>query len=669
MSFLSSARRVALRARGCRRALPASGGASSSSTGGLLPRSLASAPPRLAFPRGRRAPSSSSPFSTAAAFDVNPDDDEEAPVPFASLGLHPSSLHAIHNKFKLEHTTEIQSKTFEAASSGRDVLGRARTGTGKTLAFLLPAIESALRAGRTPGDGVAVVVLSPTRELAMQIHDQAGVLASSHANGPDTDAMYGGYAKGSDLRALEDRLPFVLVATPGRLKDHMNNSYVRGRRFEEVVGEASVWVLDEADRCLDMGFRPDIEWRVQASQERQTLLFSATLPKDLRSIMAAHMRPNYLTVDCVQDFDPASHTNANVDQTFVTLPDASRGRWIAGLVDILEDIMRVQNPKDHKVICFFPTTTMCQLFSHIFSEKFGIPVLELHSKKSQSARTGISNKFRKSRRGVLFTTDVSARGVDYPDVTHVLQHGGAECRETYIHRLGRTGRAGKRGRGIIVLGHPSEEKQFINRELQGLDLRRDERYQTIVDGDHKEDDGPIEAKMEMVRRGIGQGSDPSLRKIASTTYRSLMGYMVSNMEARGHRHKADVVEHVNSLAAQMGFATEDMPKFSPRLVQAIGLQGIRGITIGRDYNADNGNGDGRGGGYGRGGDGRGGYSRGGDGRGGYSRGGGGRGGYGRGGGGRGGGSGRRREYDDNSGGRGNGRDRGERQQRWESDPY
>jgi ATP-dependent RNA helicase MSS116 len=255
------------------------------------------------------------PFSTAASSDDECDDDDDDadasggrhPHAFATIpGLHPSSLHAVTHKLGLSNMTEIQHGTFEAARGGRDVLGRARTGTGKTLAFLLPAIESALRDGRVPGPhdwkggassssstdddydddrdddddgndggglrrrrgGIAVLVLSPTRELAMQIHSQAQILASSHSNGIDrlskhpmaSQVMYGGVSRGVDIKKLEDNPPFVLVATPGRLIDHMRTSRVRGVPFSELIRGVSVFVLDEADRCLDMGFRADMEY-------------------------------------------------------------------------------------------------------------------------------------------------------------------------------------------------------------------------------------------------------------------------------------------------------------------------------------------------------------------------------------------------------------------------
>jgi len=598
----------------------------------------------------------------------NHDEDADAPPLFSSLpNLHPSSLHALEHKLKLSRMTEIQHKTFEAASSGRDVLGRARTGTGKTLAFLLPAIENALRSGRVPGPyepaphggggssdndgmgeetqqrmrgGIAALVLSPTRELAMQIHSQAQVLAASHANGLNSDhdgkeagkrhrmssqVMYGGSSRNVDLRRLEENLPFVLVATPGRLIDHMENSYVRGTPFAEIVGNVSVIVLDEADRCLDMGFRKDMEYilgmrghfqelavqrgqrELAAERSSQTLLFSATIPKDLRSIMASHMRPDYLTVDCVRDVDPATHTNEKVDQSFVTLPAptnaADGGRWISGLVDLLEDISHIQNPDDYKVVVFFPTTNACQFFSHIFNRIYRIPVMEIHSKKTQKNRTVTSDRFRKFRKGILFTTDVSARGVDYPDVTHVIQYGSAEGRETYIHRLGRTGRAGKKGRGILVLGAESEQHKFVYGELKGLDVRQDDRLQALVEGNVVAEEGYggggvkgamrrkeiNEERLQKIQRGIGEGSDQNLQDMASHMYRSLLGYNATKIQNLG-MDRFEMVQYVNSIAEQLGFRRDGLPRISYKVAETLRLQGIPGVNVGGDRGGDRGGG-------------------------------------------------------------------------------
>jgi CRISPR/Cas system-associated endonuclease/helicase Cas3 len=202
--------------------------------------------------------------------------------------LHPLSKRAIIEVMGLTTMTEIQARTFEAASTGNDVLGRARTGTGKTLAFLLPAIERILQSGDYhAGQNIGILIVSPTRELASQIADQAEKLLTFH---PDTkvQVMFGGTNMKTDINQLNRRLPTVLVATPGRLLDHLESTTMaRGGKFgKDIMSKTPVVVLDETDRLLDMGFRKAITKILNfmpRGEKRQTLLFSATIPPDCTS--------------------------------------------------------------------------------------------------------------------------------------------------------------------------------------------------------------------------------------------------------------------------------------------------------------------------------------------------------------------------------------------------
>ena len=547
------------------------------------------------------------------------------PSTFADFEIHPASLHALEHKFRVTVPTEIQRLTFDAAASGRDVLGRARTGTGKTLAFLLPAVENALRSGRVPGPhghevppaedgrpprrgGVAVLIIAPTRELAVQIHGQAQLLASSHANwdgGEESESeskyrmascvITGGSPRELDLRKMADVNPFFLVATPGRLLDHMGGSELGGAPFAEVVGMHSVLVLDEADRCVDMGFKRDVEFVLDSRRgpegEQQLLLFSATVPKALRPVLVSCMRDGHATADCLGGGDGASgQTNSNVDQAYVTFPPVSEHRrWIAGLADILDDIITVTNREDFKVLVFFPTTSMCEFMAQCM-RLYKVPVLEIHSRKTQSNRSQTSNSFRHRKTGVLFTTDVSARGVDYPDVTHVVQFGSAEDKETYVHRLGRTGRSGGGdggGRGLVIFGSGGEERAVL-RELGGLGLRRDGRYQALLEGKADgggDGDGRGKRRDEVHAERIGRikadvaRPDSRLHKLANHTYRSLLGYQLNRMAGLGLEGRSDSVRHLNALGEQMGFEPGGMPKVSPRMVANMGLRGVAGLSV------------------------------------------------------------------------------------------
>ena len=333
--------------------------------------------------------------------------------------IHPMTKRALADVLGISSMTEIQSKTFAAAFAGDDVLGRARTGTGKTIAFLLPAIERAIREGESNGS-ISILVISPTRELAMQIGDEAEKLLTYH-KGKSVQVVYGGTKVSRDVTRLKKRLPTVLVATPGRLQDLLQTASVGKVRFSTIMARTSVLVLDETDQLLDMGFRREILRimdHLPSSDNRQTLLFSATIPDELKQVMKRAMRDDYVEVDCIQDGDDggsSTQTHIHVKQSHAVIPDV--GQYVSSVVRVVKAAVQDENA-DNKVVVFFPTARMVSYFADIFNEVVKLPVLELHSKKSQGYRKRISDEFRNADGGVLFTSDVSARGVDYPGVTH-----------------------------------------------------------------------------------------------------------------------------------------------------------------------------------------------------------------------------------------------------------
>ena len=484
--------------------------------------------------------------------------------------LHPSSKKAVARVLGLSHMnmTEIQIKTFDAASSGKDVLGRARTGSGKTLAFLLPAIQTIINdKSYEPGKSVGVIVLSPTRELALQIHQQAQAIVSCHDN-LTSQVVFGGTSKRQDVQRFARRLPTILVATPGRLIDHLQATDVRGKSFAEFVRKTRVLVLDETDRLLDMGFKREIG-RILSflSPERQTLLFSATLPPDVRSIVADTMRPDYVTVDCIHDFDPASHTNAQVEQSCIIHPESMQ---IDSPIKILRHIM--ESDPNHKVIAFFPTANLTSYYSQIMNFVLNKPVIEIHSRKSQAFRTSASNRFREKEDGVvMFTSDVSARGVDYPGVTHVVQIGIPDSRETYIHRLGRTGRAGRNGKGLLVLSEM--ERGFLTNALDGLSIDEIEN----VDLMGRKEFADSASELDRMRQSVRDGRNVSLSRAAKSAYSSMLGYYAAKLRMLGVRDKQAMVRLVNCFSAASGLA--EPPSISAKIAESIGLKGVPGINI------------------------------------------------------------------------------------------
>ncbi|KAJ7746497.1 P-loop containing nucleoside triphosphate hydrolase protein [Mycena maculata] len=353
----------------------------------------------------------------------------------------------------------------------RDLLVRAKTGTGKTMAFLVPAIEARVKsieahlAGVQGGDllatklkftrrTVGTLVISPTRELATQIANEALRLLHHH---PDYEVRLftGGASKRMQMRDWMKGRKDIVVSTPGRLLDLLESE----PDVRAAIAETKVLILDEADTLLEMGFREDIEQIkrfLPPVPERQTLLFSATVSKEIQQIARSTLAKNHRYINCVSD--DTSPVHAHVDQYHTVLPSAS-----AQLPHIMRLVAHDQltNPGKSKVIIFLPTTKMTQLLStlttalapSVFPAGRNTRVYEIHSKRTQEMRTKMSDMFRNAKGGatVLITSDVSARGVDYPGVTRVIQVGIPSGREHYIHRVGRTGRAGTAGRGDLVL--------------------------------------------------------------------------------------------------------------------------------------------------------------------------------------------------------------------------
>jgi ATP-dependent RNA helicase MSS116 len=339
----------------------------------------------------------------------------DAPAPARSRSR---SRQAIDGVLQYELMTMVQEASLPACLSGRDVLARAKTGTGKTLAFLIPSIERLARApGGVAAGGVHVMVLSPTRELAMQISNEAEALLTHHTL--SSQVVYGGTNMRSEQTRMATKRCDILVATPGRLVDHIQNTPGFAQRLRHVC----VAVLDEADQLLDMGFRDSLDKIIAAlPPTRQTLLFSATLPPSVRSVATAALKRDHVFIDTVGD--DAQQTNSQVRQCVMVAPFEAQ---IPALVHLVRHAASVPN---HKVLAFFPTARATQFHAELLNI-MGTPVLEIHSRKSQSQRERASAAFRAASSAILFSSDVSARGVDYPDVTAVIQVGAPTDRSQY----------------------------------------------------------------------------------------------------------------------------------------------------------------------------------------------------------------------------------------------
>ncbi|KAL9075674.1 MAG: hypothetical protein Q9161_001426 [Pseudevernia consocians] len=360
---------------------------------------------------------------------------------FASLPLSQptaSGLRASHYKT----LTEIQKQAVPYALKGSDVLGAAKTGSGKTLAFLVPILENLYRRSWTELDGLGALILSPTRELAIQIFEVLRKIGRYHT------FSAGLVIGGKSLQEERERLGRmkILVCTPGRMLQHMDQTAA----FE--VDNLQMLVLDEADRIMDMGFQRDVDAIVEhLPKERQTLLFSATQTKKVSDLARLSLRdPEYVSVHEAA----TSATPSTLQQNYVVAPLFEK-------LDTLWSFIR-SNLKS-KILVFLSSGKQVRFVYEAFRHmQPGIPLLHLHGRQKQTARLDITNKFSASKNSCLFATDVVARGLDFPAVDWVIQLDCPEDADTYIHRVGRTARYERDGRAVLFL-EPAEEEGMIKR--------------------------------------------------------------------------------------------------------------------------------------------------------------------------------------------------------------
>ncbi|KAL3471112.1 P-loop containing nucleoside triphosphate hydrolase protein [Aspergillus californicus] len=338
--------------------------------------------------------------------------------------------------------TDIQSRAISHALKGRDVLGAAKTGSGKTLAFLVPILESLYRKTWSEHDGLGALIISPTRELAIQIFEVLRKIGRYHT------FSAGLVIGGKSLREEQERLGRmnILVCTPGRMLQHLDQTAF----FE--THNLHMLVLDEADRIMDMGFQQTIDAIVgHLPPGRQTLLFSATQTKKVSDLARLSLQdPEYVAVHEAA----SSATPSKLQQHYVVTPLPQK-------LDTLWSFIR-SNLKS-KTIVFFSSGKQVRFVYESFRHmQPGIPLLHLHGRQKQGGRLDITTRFSQAQHAVLFSTDVAARGLDFPAVDWVIQADCPEDADTYIHRVGRTARYEREGRAVLFLD-PSEEKGMLKR--------------------------------------------------------------------------------------------------------------------------------------------------------------------------------------------------------------
>ncbi|KAL5540627.1 hypothetical protein UlMin_043202 [Ulmus minor] len=357
---------------------------------------------------------------------------DDVPPPFStfeSSGFPSEILREVHNA-GFSAPTPIQAQSWPVALQSRDIVAIAKTGSGKTLGYLIPGFIHLKRCHNDSRMGPTVLVLSPTRELATQIQDEA--VKFSKSSKISCVCLYGGAPKGPQLRDIE-RGADIVVATPGRLNDILEM-----RRIS--LHQVSYLVLDEADRMLDMGFEPQIRKIVkEVPARRQTLMYTATWPKEVRKI-AADLLVNPVQVN-IGNVDELV-ANKSITQHIELLAPLEKHRR-------LEQILRSQEPGS-KIIIFCSTKKMCDQLSRNLTRQFGAAAI--HGDKSQSERDYVLNQFRSGRTPVLVATDVAARGLDIKDIRVVINYDFPTGVEDYVHRIGRTGRAGASGVAYTFFG-------------------------------------------------------------------------------------------------------------------------------------------------------------------------------------------------------------------------
>ena len=364
---------------------------------------------------------------------------------FSELGLNDELLKAI-KRSGFEEATPIQEQTIPLALAGKDVIGQAQTGTGKTAAFALPILQNLDKHNKT----IQALIIEPTRELAIQTQEELFRLGRDEK--ARVQVVYGGADIGRQIRSLKNHVPAILVGTPGRLLDHLKRKTINLEGVNTIV-------LDEADEMLDMGFIQDIESILSYVKNRsQTLLFSATMPKPILRISEKFMHDPEIVRIKTKEL-----TADLIDQYYVRCKDAEKFNIMCRLID-------VESP-DLAVI-FVRTKRRVDEVTRGLQAR-GYNAAGIHGDLSQARRISVLKRFRAGKLDILVATDVAARGLDISGVTHVYNYDIPQDPDSYVHRIGRTGRAGQNGSSITFvtpneLGYMRTIEQLTKKKMTPL---------------------------------------------------------------------------------------------------------------------------------------------------------------------------------------------------------
>ncbi len=465
---------------------------------------------------------------------------------FASLGLAEALLSAVAAE-GYTMPTPIQTASIPPLLEGKDLLATAQTGTGKTAAFALPIIQLlAARPGRPGPRSARALVVAPTRELAAQIDASFEVYGRgsrcTHA------CVFGGVGKSPQAKAL-GRGVDVLVATPGRLLDLHSDGSIR-------LDHVEIAVLDEADRMLDMGFIHDVRRVISLLPERrQTMLFSATMPKDIANLAATILKnPARVAVS------PEKPTVELIDQVVAYVEKSDKRAFLASLV---------ASKEVDRAIVFTRTKHGADRLAKALNAG-GTPAAAIHANKSQGARTRTMEDFRSGSIRILIATDLAARGIDVDGISHVFNYELPEVAETYIHRIGRTARAGASGRAVALCD--SEEKPLL-KAIEKLMRQNvvtasgpefDAAYEaakaaralapTATEIAERERDRMYESRGSFRGRGTGQGNRQRAKAVGGSPRAADSEYRSGSTEHRSGStdHRSGAADHRSGAAAPAG---------------------------------------------------------------------------------------------------------------------
>ncbi|KAL2020587.1 hypothetical protein VTK56DRAFT_8175 [Thermocarpiscus australiensis] len=482
-------------------------------------------------------------------------------IAFAKMAgkLKPELLRAL-DSMELKHMTPVQEKVLQLSSFTQDCLVQAKTGTGKTIAFLLPALQTLLTSRDLDRSYVGLLILAPTRELAQQIADECDRLTSACNPSVECHLAVGGSNKKAHLAKFLKGKPTILVATPGRLIDYLSEPEPR-----EKLAKIRCVVLDEADRMLDQGFMPALTQILQQIPPKteagwQGMCFSATLPPEINNVLHKVLKPDHVRISTIDENE--APTVETVPQSVI--PVAS----VDDVLPTLHSVLSCAKADDPalKAVIFCPTARHAGLLYHIFGHTGGaappkLPVFQMQSRMSQGARTRTVEEFKEAERGLLFASDVVGRGMDFPDINLVVQIGVPAEKDQYVHRVGRTGRAGKGGRAVMILA--PEEMWFV---------RNNPEFPIQNSGPFTHPKASAYPSRDIMKSALAKV--PTQTKVQA--YISNLGFIKSLMKLYG-LDAAAIVAFGNRFAKSIGL--DEVPALDPRLVGKMNLKGVPGLVI------------------------------------------------------------------------------------------